>query len=190
MNSYRFATTGRLGQEFKSMIDNDYPAWHCTFFDNHKTLEAQLHNFNAFAGFSIPENIDISHIQWIHSFGAGVDFFTNQQLPSGVLLTRTAGDMGLRMAEYCLAYMLHEFKSIGVVHQHQQRKEWTPLLLKGLNTANVLIFGTGNIGSAVAQILQPLVKGVDGVNRSGVHVTGYNAIFQLNESISYRYYVF
>ncbi|MEP2771967.1 MAG: D-2-hydroxyacid dehydrogenase [Fulvivirga sp.] len=188
MNPYRFATTGRLGQAFKSLIDSHYPVLQCTYFETQEALADQMHNYNAFAGFDLTDNIDISHIKWIHSFGAGVDAFMQLPLPQDILLTRTTGNMGSRMAEYCLAYMLYAFKSIDEVHQNQQQQKWAPLLLKDLKTASVLIFGTGNIGSSIAQVLQPLVHTVDGVNRSGSHVEGFHAIYQLTKPINYSQY--
>ncbi len=188
MNDYKFATYGRLGDEFKTLIDNHYPALECINFETQDELYNQLHKFNAFAGFGLTADIDISHIQWIHSFGAGVDAFTNLQLPAELLLTRTSGNMGLRMAEYCLAYILNEFKSVGKVYQNQLNKEWTPLQLKDLNTSNILVFGTGTIGSAIAHKLQPLVNLIDGVNRSGMHVSDYNAVFKLGKSIDLSRY--
>jgi len=188
MNPYRFATTGRLGQEFKSLIDSHYPAFHCTYFETQDALADQMHNYNAFAGFSLKDNIDISHIKWIHSFGAGVDAFMQLPLPQDILLTRTAGYMGSRMAEYCLAYMLYAIKSIDEVNKNQQQQKWAPLMLKDLNTTRLLIFGTGNIGSSIAQVLQPLVHTVDGVNRSGTLVEGFHEIHQLTKPINYSQY--
>lgn len=188
MNPYRFATTGRLGQEFKSLIDSHYPAFHCTYFETQDALADQLHNYNSLAGFGLKENIDISHIKWVHSFGAGVDAFMQLPLPQDIILTRTAGNMGTRMAEYCLAYMLYAFKSIDEVNQNQQQQKWAPLLLKDLNTTRVLIFGTGNIGSSIAQVLRPLVNKVDGVNRSGTHAEGFHEIYKLTETINYSQY--
>lgn len=188
MNPYRFATTGRLGQEFKSLIDSHYPAFYCTYFETQEALADQLHNYNAFAGFGLQTDIDISHMQWIHSFGAGVDAFMQLPLPEDILLTRTTGNMGTRMAEYCLAYMLFAFKSIDEVNQNQQQQKWAPFLLKDLNTAKVLIFGTGNIGSSIAQVLQPLVNKVDGVNRSGTHAEGLHEIYQLTKPINFGQY--
>ena len=52
--------------------------------------------------------MEISHLEWIHSFGAGVDSFMKLNLPKDCTLTKTKGKMGQRMSEYCLTYILQD----------------------------------------------------------------------------------
>lgn len=170
MTSYRFATYGRLSTAFKRYIDDDYSnRLSCDVFDSEDDLLQALPGYNAFAGFRLPARAAVSNLRWIHSFGAGVDTFLQYKasFDTSLILTRSVGNMGTRMAEYCLAYLLYDLKGIATSHQQQQQSLWAPLSLKDLFEQNVLVLGTGEIGEAIIEMLKPLCHRVIGVNRSG-----------------------
>lgn len=100
------------------------------------------------------------HLLWYHSTNAGID---NLQLPSSVLLTRTVGNMGLRAAEYVLAWIFSETHNV-LVHTHQHQEHlWTRRHADLLAGSLAIIYGTGRIGSPIAQRLRSIGVDVVGV---------------------------
>lgn len=165
MNDIRILTSGRLADEFYDLIKTEYPTIEVIKSDRNEVSEL-LPQVNAIAGFNFLSGQDLSHIKWIHSFGAGVDSFLSLELPEDTILTRTTGDMGIRIGEFCLAYLLAEIKSLFEIKQNQDQGIWEQQSTLDLNRLNVLILGTGSIGQGVAKVLKPLANTVNGVNTS------------------------
>ena len=182
MPSYRILTSGRLGKEFANFVDSfNYPDLSCSFLD-FEEVPVRIKDFNALAGFNFWDGLDISHIKWIHSFGAGLDsFITRPDLPKDVLITRTTGELGRKMGEYCLAYILEDLKGVITSYQYQTRNSWQKHTQGNLNEQSVLIFGTGAIGGGVARVLRSIVGNTLGVNRSGYQQPEFNKIKRCGE---------
>ncbi|MTI22531.1 D-2-hydroxyacid dehydrogenase [Fulvivirga sp. RKSG066] len=172
LESTQFASIGRLANDFKSIVESlAVPGLTCTVYESEDELAKNINQHNALAAFTVSDHVDISGIKWIHSFGAGVDGFVQRKdLNPNVLLTRTAGNMGKRMAEYCLAYILNDLKAINQSLKNQQKNSWEPLQIGDLYEQKVLVFGTGTIGGAIADSLAPMVKQLVCVNRSGTSI--------------------
>jgi len=141
MENYQFAAFGRGADTFTRHIKSHYAdQLSCTVFDDADQLSASIHDFNALATFKLPADVSLSGIKWIHSFGAGVDSFINRKdLPDELIMTRTTGDMGRRMAEYCLAYILADLKKVEQVAVNQKSKVWSPLFNPDLKDQHVYI---------------------------------------------------
>ncbi|MDN4166069.1 NAD(P)-dependent oxidoreductase [Cytophagales bacterium LB-30] len=165
-SSLRILTAGRLAKEFQAFahelgLVSDY-------YSLAELAKAPLHTYNAVAGFSVFHPVSLQSIQWIHSFGAGVDgHLQHPDLPDSTLITRTTGQLGRKMAEYCLAYILADVKEVFSTYAYQQQQAWKPQILRNLYNKKVLIVGTGAIGQRIAEMLVPLVPQVDGINTQG-----------------------
>jgi len=187
MTSYQFATYGRLSTAFKSFIEHHYSdRITCDVFENEEDLRQALPEYNAFAGFRLPAQSPVRKLQWIHSFGAGVDAFLEYKASydTQLRLTRSVGNMGTRMAEYCLAYLLYDLKDIATCQQQQQQSLWQPLSLTDLFEQNVVVLGTGEIGESIIELIKPLCHRVVGVNRSGKHARLTAAIWRWEELLA------
>lgn len=160
-------TSGKLADKFTKHINEFYPELNCIYAKNQEEVKLKLPEVKYVAGFNFLTGHDISHLKWIHAFSAGVDGFSNLNIPSDCHLTKTKGQMGVRMAEYCLTYMLSNIKRTHEFYQKQHHQEWDQLPIKSLAKQSVVIFGTGNISTDIAQVLQPLVKNIIGINYSG-----------------------
>lgn len=160
-------TYGHLAEGFQAFIIKEYPELNCMFASNKEEVEKLLPNANYVAGFNFLSKKDISHLEWIHSFGAGVDSFMKLKLPEHCTITKTKGKMGQRMSEYCLTYILQDLNKTELYKINQASKTWDQIIPKSLSKQSVILFGTGNISTDIAQVLQPMVKNIVGVNTSG-----------------------
>ncbi|WP_375578362.1 D-2-hydroxyacid dehydrogenase [Marivirga tractuosa] len=160
-------TYGNLAEGFQAFIAKEYPELNCLLPNDKQEVERLLPKANYVAGFNFLSNMDINHLKWIHSFGAGVDSFMELTLPEDCVLTKTKGKMGQRMSEYCLTYILQDLNKTDLYKINQATKKWEQVVPKSLSKQSVMFFGTGNISTDIAQVLQPMVKNIVGINTSG-----------------------
>lgn len=178
--SYRFLTYGRLSPEFADFIGSTYPELDLVRAESKAAIKKLLPEVNAIAGFSLITDEDISHVEWIHTFGAGVDGYLKHTLNESVVLTRTSGNLGLQMGEYCLAYLLADAQAIHALYEQQKKNVWHQIPTSKLHTWNVLILGTGTIGKGIADCIKGSVNKLIGLNTSGNEVTPFDAITDWN----------
>lgn len=147
--------------------------------------EADLDWADAFCGFQIKKHTDYSKVKWVHSLGAGVDgFLYDQRWDENVLLTRTVCSFGQRIGEYCLSYILKDAQAHTEFTRQQQEKIWrerTPALL-GEKTA--VIYGTGEIGRKVAEMLSLYGMKVYGISLSGKQKPAFEQVVTIDASFS------
>lgn len=160
-------TYGHLSEGFEAFIAKEYPELNCLLAKDKEEVAKLVPKAQYVAGFNFLSNMDISHLEWIHSFGAGVDSFMKLKLPEQCTLTKTKGKMGQRMSEYCLTYILQDLYKVELYKINQSSKTWDQVVPKSLSKQSVILFGTGNISTDIAQVLQPMVKNIVGVNTNG-----------------------
>ncbi|SMG32766.1 Phosphoglycerate dehydrogenase [Marivirga sericea] len=167
MSKKNILTYGHLAEGFQAFIAHEYPELNCLLAKDKEEVEKLLPTAHYIAGFNFLSKMDIDHIEWIHSFGAGVDSFIKLNLPEKCTLTKTKGKMGQRMSEYCLSYILQDLNRTELYKINQASKTWDQVIPKSLSKQSVIFFGTGNISTDIAQVLQPMVKNIVGINTSG-----------------------
>lgn len=160
-------TSGDLSSEFKDFINESYPELNCLHAKNSEEVAKLLPEAQIVAGFNFLNEHDIAHLDWIHSFSAGVDSYMGLTIPENCLLSKTTGKMGNRMGEYCLAYILEDLKQMEVMHHNQSLKAWIQLKQARLYHQNIYIIGTGYVGTEIARIFKPLANSLKGINTSG-----------------------
>ncbi|WP_058304199.1 D-2-hydroxyacid dehydrogenase [Gorillibacterium timonense] len=125
---------------------------------------------DTYVGSRFPEKAGFGNVRWVHTLSAGVDFFVkDREWPEDILLTRTICSFGRMISEYCLGHLLRHYQRHATFHELQQKARWggreeLPETIRG---KRVVVFGTGVIGTEVAQMLSDLGMHVDGVSRSG-----------------------
>ena len=123
---------------------------------------------DALIGFTVPVDLEHSSIRWVHSTGAGVDgLLRGPRWPDGVTLTRTAGEFGDRMAEYCVGHALAHSQRILAFHRDQTERRWAPVEPATLRGSTAVIIGTGSVGAAIATRFGALGCVTHGVSRRG-----------------------
>lgn len=182
---FNILTFGRLAEEFKAAF-NDFTTQQNFTLDHIENVDQQtLDRYNAIAAFSVPMELNISHIKWIHSFGAGVDAFINRtDLASDVIITRTIGKLGERIAEYCLAHSLAYKQHIYETYASQLTSEWKQRAPIELKNSRIAVIGTGNMGRAAAQFFNALGAETLGINRDGHHESEFSQCIPLEQIIN------
>jgi phosphoglycerate dehydrogenase-like enzyme len=93
-------------------------------------------------------------------------------VPEGVRLHNGRGIHGASTAELAIAGMLAVLRDLPRFERARAAHDWTPALTEGLDGRRVLVLGTGDIGSRVAEVARILDAEVTVVARSarpGVH---------------------
>lgn len=123
---------------------------------------------DTYVGFRRPPLPDMGNVQWVHCTGAGVDgwLFPNP-LPDNIILTRTPESFGSRIAEWVLARALAITQELFPLRFAQQQAEWSPCSTNEIRGSNVLVVGTGDIGTHVGKLFSAFGCMVVGVSRSG-----------------------
>ncbi|WP_413753180.1 D-2-hydroxyacid dehydrogenase [Streptomyces sp. R-74717] len=108
-----------------------------------------------YVGASLPDALRSGPLVWFHSVNAGTDALLSAgPWPPGVLLTRTVGRMGERIAQYVLAWVLADCQSVPEFAAQHARAEWRRIPSELVSGETAVIYGTGRIGSAVAALLR------------------------------------
>ncbi len=132
---------------------------------------------DAYLGFKRPPTPDWGRIGWIHCTGAGVDsFLYGESLPDSILLTRTSEPFGPAIAEFALSRALAFTQSFRAVERQQQAREWKSVETRMLAGSKVLIVGTGEVGTAIADRFSAMGCRVWGVSRSGTARPGFERV--------------
>ncbi|MEP1097408.1 MAG: D-2-hydroxyacid dehydrogenase [Cyclobacteriaceae bacterium] len=173
----RILTSGRLSSEFCDFVKNEYPDFSIVRAESKDEILSLLPTADVLAGFNFLKGEDISHIKWIHAFGAGVDSYLKiPSLKQETTITRTTGALGSKMGEFCLSQILAEIKSLFPIYENQKRSIWKQIPTANLFDQEVLILGTGSIGSGIAKRLNGQVKKIIGLNRSQRPVESFDEI--------------
>lgn len=159
-------TTGRLGEAFYDYIKSDHPELEVSYV---KTLSQQDIDWaDCLAAFPISEDVELSNIKWIHTFGAGVEpYLQRSDLHKEVVITRTIGNLGSMMGEYCLCHLLNFKQNTFSVLRNQRKALWTPIYPTSIKNQNVIILGTGEMAKGIARVLKKNGIKLIGVNSSG-----------------------
>jgi len=156
------------GDEIAAYLTAQRPDLHCRVRTSDALTAADRVWADAFVGFTVPVDLEGSSIRWVHSTGAGVDnLLGGRRWPAGVTLTRTTGELGDRIAEYCVGHALALTQRILIYHQHQTQQRWAPVEPDTLRGSTVVIVGTGSVGSAIAARFAALGCVTLGVSRHG-----------------------
>lgn len=180
-------TGGKHGKEFQHFIAEQYPELKCIRSSSTEESVKFIQEVEAIAGFNFLPSMDLGHIKWIHSFGAGIDSFLEHQLSSDLLLTKTTGEMGQRIAEYCLTYILKDLQKVQHFQNLQKNKKWEQRYLPQIKDVHVYIFGTGFIGQAIATLLSKFTQKVVGINTRGSQVNSFTSCISLQQSKNFSY---
>lgn len=134
---------------------------------------------DVYVGSAPSSRFDLSKLQWVHSFNAGVNNYLEIDgwQENDVLLTRTICSFGQRISEYCLSYILRDLQRQKYFEELQEEKKWVrnpPVMLKD---QTIVVFGTGEIGQEVARNFTHFGTSVYGVSHSGTQKEYFQKVF-------------
>lgn len=123
-----------------------------------------------------------ARLVWFHSSNAGVDALLGPgSWPREVLLTRTVGRMGERMAQYVLGWILAGSQSVpGFLDQHRERV-WNRLPGELVAGGRGVVVGTGEIGSAVGSLLRRVGIHTVGISRTPRARAGFDEVLPVEQ---------
>jgi glyoxylate/hydroxypyruvate reductase A len=162
----RMLVAGDLAAELQSSLSELFDS-HAEFRCVTEANQIDLSWANSFSGFNLPPDLDASHLQWAHCWAAGVEQWLDDKLPRNCLLTRSVGDMGYKIAEFCLAYSLAIGRGLFKVSDNQLDKNWADVSSYSLKGLQVAVLGAGAIGAEICRVYRANGAHVSGFSRSG-----------------------
>ncbi|MCG9666141.1 Glyoxylate/hydroxypyruvate reductase A [Vibrio mediterranei] len=123
-------------------------------------------------------------LQWVQSTYAGIDALLGESLRKDYKLTNVKGIFGQQISEYVLGYTINYFRHFDLYKQQQQKRDWQPHSYQSLIGKRMVIFGTGAIGSHLANTVKVLGIVPIGVNRTGIppRQSAFAETFHINEA--------
>ena len=97
-------------------------------------------------------------------------------LPDKIILTNNKGVHRKKAGEYGLMTILMLHNHFPNVVTNQFQKQYRSIYSTPILGKNLVIVGTGTLGSSVAELLKPLGVNVIGVNRQGRNLKGFSKI--------------
>ena len=118
-----------------------------------------------------------SKLKWIHCIAAGVEHLSPfDWLPSNIFLTNNKGVHRKKAGEFGLMSILMLHNHFPNVITNQFQKKYNSIYSTPIAGKTIVIVGTGSLGGAVAELLEPLKVNVIGVNRHGRKPKGFSKI--------------
>lgn len=110
-----------------------------------------------------------TRLEWVHFLTIAINQpLTDELRTRSLLVTNSTGIQAASMSEYVLASMLYFEKDFHRYSALKREKRWDRSVSMGeLTNREVLIFGTGSIGTAIARTLKPFRVRLTGVNTTG-----------------------
>ena len=121
-------------------------------------------------------------LQWFASCFAGVDpLLAPGVLPEGVLLTNGSGAYGITIAEHLIMVSLMLMRRMPEYEHFVQTRQFrSDLMIGSLYGANVVVCGTGDIGSQFAKRLRAFCPAsITGINRTGHEAPGFDRVLPI-----------
>ncbi|REE80176.1 phosphoglycerate dehydrogenase-like enzyme [Paenibacillus taihuensis] len=184
MDIRKIIVTGRMYKDLETLSTLDSTREYL-FLPEEEVSSSHYDWADAYVAFKPTASFHFGKLQWVHALGAGVDaFLNNREWKQDVLLTRTIGSFGQKIAEYCLSYILSDVQDQDRFGQLQANREWQPSKPKLMSELKIVVFGTGTIGREVTRILGSLGVTVCGISRSGEPNAHFHSVLPIAEAAS------
>ncbi|MCW8348028.1 D-2-hydroxyacid dehydrogenase [Vibrio sp. ZSDZ65] len=122
-------------------------------------------------------------VQWIQSTYAGVDAILEKASAPRFQLTNVKGIFGQQISEYVLGHTINHYRHFALYKQQQTNRDWQQHHYQSLNGKRMAIFGTGAIGSHLANVVKALGMIPIGINRTGIppRQSAFAETYHINE---------
>ncbi|KRM71534.1 phosphoglycerate dehydrogenase [Lacticaseibacillus brantae] len=110
-----------------------------------------------------------SQLKWVQAFSAGVDYLPLEAFAkAGVMVSNVSGIHATPISEFVMGGLLYHTRGIDFAAANQQKATWQrPAMLGVLAGQQMLVYGTGHIGQAIAKLAQAFGMKTVGVNHDG-----------------------
>ncbi len=118
---------------------------------------------------------------WIQSTWAGVAPLIEPLRAKSVLLTGLKGIFGPGIAEYVFAYLLQDVRKTRTYAEAQSTGRWDPVMPDTLQGKQLVVLGTGDIGSHVASLGKAFGMHTLGVSHSGRAQSAFDTVCSVTD---------
>jgi phosphoglycerate dehydrogenase-like enzyme len=96
-------------------------------------------------------------------------------------ITNSSGVHAKKAGEYGLMSILMLQNHMPKIITNQKNKEFISLFSNPINGKNIVLVGTGSLGSSMAKLVEPLGANIIGVNKKGKPVVGCSKIITIDK---------
>jgi phosphoglycerate dehydrogenase-like enzyme len=122
------------------------------------------------------------NLKWIHCIAAGIEHLSPFNWASEeLIITNSSGVHAKKAGEYGLMSILMLQNHIPKIISNQKNKEFISLFSNPIAGKNVVLVGTGSLGSSMAKLVEPLGAKIIGVNKKGKPVVGCSKIITIDK---------
>lgn len=141
------------------------------YYDSPQSIAENIGQYEILYGDVGPDIIKHgSRLRWICSPNAGVEkYLPDDAMPEGCMLSNSSGAYGPAIAEHIIMVLLMLMRRMPEYQSAMADRSWSCFSpIRSIGGSNVLMLGTGDIGSNTARRLNALGANVTGVCRSGI----------------------
>ena len=121
-------------------------------------------------------------LKWIHCTAAGVEHLSPfNWMPNNLTLTNSSGVHAKKAGEYGLMSVLMLQNHLPKIISNQKNKQFTSLFSNPIVGKNIILVGTGSLGSSMAKLVAPLGANITGVNKKGKPVDGCKNVITIDK---------
>ena len=122
------------------------------------------------------------NLKWIHCTAAGVEHLSPFSWASKkLIITNSSGVHAKKAGEYGLMSVLMLQNHIPRIITNQKNKEFVSLFSNPISGKNIVLVGTGSLGSSMAKLVEPLGANIIGVNKKGKPVEGCSKVITIEK---------
>ena len=121
-------------------------------------------------------------LKWIHCTAAGVEhMFPFNWAYDGLKITNSSGVHAKKAGEFGLMSVLMLQNHIPKIVTNQKNKDFISTFGNPIAGKNIVLIGTGSLGSSMAKLVAPLGANIIGVNKKGMSVEGCSKIITIDK---------
>ena len=122
------------------------------------------------------------NLKWIHCTAAGVEhLFPFDWTYDNLKITNSSGVHAKKAGEYGLMSVLMLQNHLPKIITNQKNKEFISTFGNPIEGKNIVLVGTGALGSSMAKLVGPLGANIIGVNKKGKSVEGCSQILTIDK---------
>ena len=122
------------------------------------------------------------NLKWIHCTAAGVEHLSPFNWAfDGLIITNSSGVHSKKAGEYGLMSILMLQNHMPKIITNQKNKKFVSLFSNPIKGKNIVLVGTGSLGSSMAKLVEPLGGNIIGVNKKGKSVEGCSKIIKIEK---------
>ena len=121
-------------------------------------------------------------MKWIHCTAAGVEHLaTFAWMFNDLRLTNSSGVHAKKAGEYGLMSILMLQNHLPKIITNQKNKKFVSLFSNPIIGKNIVLVGTGSLGSSMSKLVAPLGANIIGVNKKGGQVEGCSEVITIEK---------